>query len=540
MARELRVNERSTVSLPPNSVGRIVSAKYGKNAQWADVTETVRSHVDSRGAIDSLPVENHVLGGDPCHGIQKELVVTYMGPAPATPCDDVPMKIQVRRGSKVVQHRRVCLTRPQLEVMFRIIQEWVNGEFTLQYVDGDGDAVTVCTQPEWEECIRLWGGASGAAGSPLRLIVQQKAEGTHRYGPRCDQRSCSRATHKPDGSDAAEPFTVHAEQHARSEDGSAPTHGVAPMQTQQAVVSEVLNRLLGDNAFEKLSTGRINVNEAMSKVGNWLKCDNATGGCDLDINIPLLAEQLHRWGMNALEAGIHSDAAVWFTLQSRLMVDSLSAPYNLACAAAQQGDKARAFSALQDAIRRGYSDVEHMVKDADLSALHCEAEWQRCIDAITARLATVRTTAGDNGSSSEQQAQRSQPLTAQEQFAETGEKIAGFMQQAVMAFTHHMAKVSEQHQLQQVIQQQQQQQMKKEEEQQAAEGQQEQAVCTPEQGNALPQAALEAPAEEHPRFATQLRYLHAMGLCDDTRSIPLLERFGGDVQRVVPVLLDCI
>ncbi|KAJ9446947.1 hypothetical protein DIPPA_32791 [Diplonema papillatum] len=79
---------------------------------------------------------------------------------------EVPMKMQVVRRGEIVETRRRRLANPSYEVVAKVAGEFVRGTHRLQYVDEDGDVVTMSSQEEWEECVACWDGAK-----PLRLRV---------------------------------------------------------------------------------------------------------------------------------------------------------------------------------------------------------------------------------------------------------------------------------------------------------------------------------------------------------------------------------
>jgi Tetratricopeptide repeat len=56
------------------------------------------------------------------------------------------------------------------------------------------------------------------------------------------------------------------------------------------------------------------------------------------------------------------------------------AHYNLACALARQGKKAKALDALADAIKQGFNRPEHIRKDADLESLRAEPRFVKLLD----------------------------------------------------------------------------------------------------------------------------------------------------------------
>ncbi|MFH0944684.1 MAG: hypothetical protein V2A76_05755 [Planctomycetota bacterium] len=56
--------------------------------------------------------------------------------------------------------------------------------------------------------------------------------------------------------------------------------------------------------------------------------------------------------------------------------------YNLACSLALTGKVAAAMGALRDVIRLGYSDLEHLMKDADLKSVREQTSFQEIIQLL--------------------------------------------------------------------------------------------------------------------------------------------------------------
>lgn len=70
---------------------------------------------------------------------------------------------------------------------------------------------------------------------------------------------------------------------------------------------------------------------------------------------------------------------------SLLCPEDESVFYNLACSYALTGDSKKAFEALETAIRLGYSDPDHMLKDSDLDPLKKHPDFSKLIKKICLR-----------------------------------------------------------------------------------------------------------------------------------------------------------
>lgn len=56
--------------------------------------------------------------------------------------------------------------------------------------------------------------------------------------------------------------------------------------------------------------------------------------------------------------------------------------YNLACSLAMSGRISAGISALKEAVRLGYSDLDHLMIDEDLAAIRDDAEFPRVVEMI--------------------------------------------------------------------------------------------------------------------------------------------------------------
>ena len=91
----------------------------------------------------------------------------------------------------------------------------------------------------------------------------------------------------------------------------------------------------------------------------------------VDALIPL-AEAYTKKGL--YEKGLQIDKRL-----ARLLKFDPTVHYNLACSYALLEKKKEAFSALQKAIKLGYSDFSHLRKDSDLKSLHSDPRFQKLV-----------------------------------------------------------------------------------------------------------------------------------------------------------------
>ncbi len=85
-------------------------------------------------------------------------------------------------------------------------------------------------------------------------------------------------------------------------------------------------------------------------------------------------------------------AAVSLELAAAIKPDRQRVLYDLACAHALAGKKARAVDALERAVEAGFADLEHLESDSDLEAVRGEAGYRRAVE--TLRRQTAETPGG--------------------------------------------------------------------------------------------------------------------------------------------------
>ncbi|KAJ9443145.1 hypothetical protein DIPPA_00763 [Diplonema papillatum] len=69
---------------------------------------------------------------------------------------EVPLKMVITRAGEVVETRRVRLVSPTFNAINRVVQQWTVVKYDLLYNDEDGESITVGSEEEWEECLRVW------------------------------------------------------------------------------------------------------------------------------------------------------------------------------------------------------------------------------------------------------------------------------------------------------------------------------------------------------------------------------------------------
>jgi thiol-disulfide isomerase/thioredoxin len=91
-------------------------------------------------------------------------------------------------------------------------------------------------------------------------------------------------------------------------------------------------------------------------------------------------------GLEALGANDYAKAEAAFGRQRELFPKDPTAPYNLACTYARQGDKARALEALEQSVALGWDDWEYIGQDTDLASLRGEPRFFKAVETVKARV----------------------------------------------------------------------------------------------------------------------------------------------------------
>jgi len=109
---------------------------------------------------------------------------------------------------------------------------------------------------------------------------------------------------------------------------------------------------------------------------------NSSKEVDLDVDIPLLFDLLHKKSMEYLatfDREYIQKGKDFLIAMVQMKPDNYIALYNLACAESLLNNVPEAIQALEKAIRSGYSDLEHMLKDADLDNIRNSEAFMRLV-----------------------------------------------------------------------------------------------------------------------------------------------------------------
>lgn len=95
-------------------------------------------------------------------------------------------------------------------------------------------------------------------------------------------------------------------------------------------------------------------------------------------NVDALAELAHTLTrLGRVDEGLEIDRQL-----VRLLPDNATVHYNLGCSLALLQRPDDALDALEEAVRQGYRDVEHLLADEDLGSLHHELRFQELLERL--------------------------------------------------------------------------------------------------------------------------------------------------------------
>ena len=69
---------------------------------------------------------------------------------------EIELKFTIIRVNGLKEMRRVRLVSPSFDAIQNIMRRWVRGIYNIEYVDDEGDHITVESEEEWTECIEIW------------------------------------------------------------------------------------------------------------------------------------------------------------------------------------------------------------------------------------------------------------------------------------------------------------------------------------------------------------------------------------------------
>lgn len=237
----------------------------------------------------------------------------------------------------------------------------VNDGFNLEYQDPENDMIVLGSSEEWEECLRI-GQSYASVEKPLRLYLRKskaaRSERCHR-GLNSSAQSIFEASHFYNSGESPEPTFL---------------------QNVQNAVPKLIENLLPTNwhTFPKKET-----------LPDWLQpavnVNYDQGEYEVDVNIGAFGTVLSKKALELMDRREYEKAL-------ELLNDAVKVQptpekyYNMACCLALMGRRDEAFEALDQSVKLGYSNIEHLYNDTDLDSLKKDGRFEDLVARITSSL----------------------------------------------------------------------------------------------------------------------------------------------------------
>jgi hypothetical protein len=214
----------------------------------------------------------------------------------------------------------------------------------------------------------------------------------------------------------------------------------------------------------------------------------------------LLPHALQRKGLSQLHEKLYNEASLTFRAQCILQPENPIPHYNVACSESLMGNTANALEYLHKSINLGFNDLNHILKDEDLANINHTDEFQLACDRLR------------NSTKPQPHNQTSSPISSQPQ--------------------PDLKESQPPNQTSSPVSNQPQPDLKE---------------SLPSTQNASPISSQVQPDLKEPKptpirndpspWAKQLELMHDMGYYEDQLIVPLLQKFKGDIQRTLQMLL---
>jgi len=226
-------------------------------------------------------------------------------------------------------------------------------ELFLKWQDEDGDKITVSSQQEWTHLL------NAVKERPIKLYVSEGLAPYFKDGP------------------PAEPQYFYADK-----EEEVPKESSFIMERLNQSIPECLQHLFPGNRILPYD-----IPEWLQNAVSLKRLPLPGNVVDLDVDIPKLFEAMHKRALSLLN---ETQNFPLIQQAKSLLIDMLSlipkhaiTLYNLSCAESLLGNKKNAIDILKSAIQDGgYSNVEHMMSDPDLTNIRDEPEFKNLVASL--------------------------------------------------------------------------------------------------------------------------------------------------------------
>jgi hypothetical protein len=288
--------------------------------------------------------------------------------------------------------RRITVNSSSWDSFIEQIQKLYPNEFhpelRIQYVDNEGDRCTVSSQQEWDSMLELM-----EDESTIKLFI---SEGLHQ------------GKYFKDG-----PPPQVEELYIELNNGEKkPVEPVGDPSKDDSFTITV------PHCLQKLfPSGKIlpyNLPRWLQPHVKVTKVPTADNDVYMDIDVYALFDELHKQALKRIgpdkKPKALEKAKAFLESMLALVPQHPVALYNLACTEALLGRGEAAMNALKAAVASGYTNIAHMLNDADLASLHARAEFKEWVNQVSSQISSfassmTTTTSGEKEEKKEEVAQ---------------------------------------------------------------------------------------------------------------------------------------
>ena len=276
----------------------------------------------------------------------------------------------VRKSGPTLHRFRGAFTWDEFQSV--LSHMWSCRRVRVEYTDEEGDPIAVGSALEWEECIRLHVEVQerNKTAEPLRLNVTKASgkESSEAHAEESGQndsvtKSRTRSVNRPEVPPLALSAIAVSPAHPK------PRSAVWGVEKD---VLDLLSALYECNAVDELCE----VNSAVDMSGTVQRVvDPATLEVRIDIDVRTVRHaavvQANRW----MDQGRSAEALRVLKAATRVFAHDMTIEYNLACAAALQGEVDLSLEHLELAIQDGFRNEAKIRGDDDLRAIRADPRY---------------------------------------------------------------------------------------------------------------------------------------------------------------------
>jgi len=252
-------------------------------------------------------------------------------------------------------------------------------ELRIQYVDTEGDKITISSEAEWRESL------GQLKEEPLKFYVCEPQNPNYfKDGPTPkvvgfyvakDVKEAPKEVKK-------EEKVEEKKEEKKEEKIEVKEEKMEEKKEEKSFEVEKLTKSVPKSLSQFFKDGKI----LPYNLPTWLRDSGAVklkalpnSEVELDVDVNLLFTAYHQRALLKLNEKQLAEAKSLFQAAVELAPLNIVAHYNLACAQALLGETEAALDSLEAAVKLGYAKWEHLEKDGDLFSLHSTPRFQQLL-----------------------------------------------------------------------------------------------------------------------------------------------------------------